>query len=360
MEEELDLELESILQEPVKKVKKNKVPEKIHPLFDNERVKKAIANPSKIWNLEEIPETREEAWIWLQEQMRVCKKCLLSETRNHVVLPDGNLTAEVMIVLQNPSVNEDLTGIPLTGALEIKSSPCGKCTKVEKCFNGRLLKDEKAFPKRAVPVVCKPDLLKSPTITRNFVLKTTGGVFDGILLKQWELSKPRLCWVKEFNKNCDPVDIIPEESPWFITNTISCRPTDQEKLKDLPESTVPKNLCKPWLLLQWVILQPKIIVCLGLESLSSFVPSKSEQSEIFINQIFDTKYGPMLFNTHPVTIMRDPVKESKGMSYARLAETLKLALDFEPIDQNEIKSNTQGGSSKVESTCEQSSTNNNS
>ena len=332
-----------------KKIKKEKEPEKVHPLFDNDRVRKAITNPSRIWNLDEIPETREEAWKWLQDQMLGCHKCLLSETRNHVVLPDGNLSADVMIILQNPSVNEDLTGIPLTGAMEIKSSDCGRCTKIEKCFNGRLLKDEKAFPKRPVPVVCNPDLLKNPTITRNFVLRTTGGVFDGLLLKQWEMSKPRLCWVKEYNRNCKPEDIIPEVSPWFITNTISCRPTDQEKLKDLPEATVPKTLCKPWLLLQWVILQPKVIVCLGLESLTALVPNSKDQSEIYINQIFESKYGPILFNTHPATIMRDPVKESKGMAYARLAETLKLALEYEPKEiQNGTESSTQGEASTLE------------
>lgn len=344
-------EIQEELEPGKKKGKAKKEPEKVHPLFDNDRVKKAIANPSKIWNLEEIPETREEAWEWLQKQMSGCTNCLLAETRNHVVLPDGNLTAEVMIVLQNPSVNEDLTGIPLTGAMEIKSSDCGRCTQIEKCFNGRLLKDEKAFPKRAVPVVCKPDLRKDPTITRNFILRTTGGVVDGLLVKQWEMTKPRLCWVKEYNKNCKPEEVIPEESPWFITNTISCRPTDQEKLKDLPESTVPKSLCRPWLLLQWVILQPKVIVCLGLESLTSFVSSKEDQSNIFINQVFESKFGPILFNTHPATIMRDPVKESKAMAYARLAETFKLALEFEPkenVCESESTSDPSGDASEME------------
>ena len=305
--------------------KKVKEEQYVHPLFDSDRVKDAIPDPSKFWDLSLIPEDRQEAWDWLMKEMSGCEKCLLAQTRNKVVLPDGDLSAEVMIVLQNPSVNEDLTGIPLTGAMEIRSSDCGKCKKIEKCFSGRLLKNEKDFPKRSVPVVCNPDLQVDPTITRNFFLRTTGTIFDGILIEKFGFDQPRLNWLKEYNRN-NPQDLRELKSPWLITNTISCRPTDQEKLKDLPEATVPKTLCKPWLLLQWVILQPKSILCLGLESLNVFVPAK-EHSQVFINTPYESKFGTVIFNTHPASVMRDPVKESKGQAYARLAESLRLALE---------------------------------
>lgn len=297
----------------------------VHPLFDNPRVKAAIPKPENIWNLDEIPHDRQEAWDWLISQMSVCEKCLLSKTRNKVVLPDGNLSASVMVVLQNPAVNEDLTGIPLTGAMELRASDCGRCTKVERCYSGRLLKNEKDFPKRAIPVVCNPDLQKDPLLARNFFLRTTGTIVDGILVEAFGMDQPRLNWVKEYNRN-NPNAALPDTSPWLFTNTISCRPTDEERVKDLPEITVPKAQCKPWLILQWVILQPKVIITLGQESLTAFISNNQEKSQIFVNEPYESKWGTILFNTHPASIMRDPVKESKGLSYAKLAETFKLSL----------------------------------
>ena len=52
----------------------------------------------------------------LAEQIRVCTKCPLAESRTIAVPGDGKLSAKVMIVGEAPGKEEDLSGHPFVGA----------------------------------------------------------------------------------------------------------------------------------------------------------------------------------------------------------------------------------------------------
>ncbi len=51
----------------------------------------------------------------LAEQVRACRKCALSETRNNAVVGDGSLDAKIMLVGEAPGFNEDAQGLPFVG-----------------------------------------------------------------------------------------------------------------------------------------------------------------------------------------------------------------------------------------------------
>jgi uracil-DNA glycosylase len=50
------------------------------------------------------------------EQITVCPKCRLSETRTHAVPGNGSWTSDVMFVGEGPGKDEDLKGLPFVGA----------------------------------------------------------------------------------------------------------------------------------------------------------------------------------------------------------------------------------------------------
>ena len=52
----------------------------------------------------------------LAEQIRVCTKCPLCESRNQAVPGEGKLTAKVMIIGEAPGKDEDQSGRPFVGA----------------------------------------------------------------------------------------------------------------------------------------------------------------------------------------------------------------------------------------------------
>jgi len=52
----------------------------------------------------------------LADEIKVCPKCRLSETRTHAVPGEGSPTARIMFVGEGPGENEDKTGRPFIGA----------------------------------------------------------------------------------------------------------------------------------------------------------------------------------------------------------------------------------------------------
>ena len=55
-------------------------------------------------------------WNSLQEACMQCDRCMLSQTRNHVVFGVGPQDAEILFVGEGPGQQEDLQGIPFVGA----------------------------------------------------------------------------------------------------------------------------------------------------------------------------------------------------------------------------------------------------
>jgi DNA polymerase len=66
---------------------------------------KAMAKSKKARRLDE-----------LAEQIRVCTRCPLHESRTHAVPGDGKYTARVMIIGEAPGKDEDETGKPFVGS----------------------------------------------------------------------------------------------------------------------------------------------------------------------------------------------------------------------------------------------------
>jgi uracil-DNA glycosylase len=99
-------------------------------------------------------------------------------------------------------------------------------------------------------------------------------------------------------------------------------------MKDLPPDSVPKSKCRYHLTYQWAAVQPKIIVCLGKVILSAVLGSDTKADLVKPNEIVDSKFGPVIFNWHPASAMRNPNRESKALEFARLGNTFDLALAY--------------------------------
>jgi uracil-DNA glycosylase family 4 len=50
------------------------------------------------------------------QQVSVCQKCVLKNTRNHSVPGEGNASAEVMLIGEGPGFHENEQGRPFVGA----------------------------------------------------------------------------------------------------------------------------------------------------------------------------------------------------------------------------------------------------
>lgn len=55
------------------------------------------------------------SWEELELSCKNCNKCKLCNTRNNVVIGDGNKNAKVMFVGEGPGADEDTEGIPFVG-----------------------------------------------------------------------------------------------------------------------------------------------------------------------------------------------------------------------------------------------------
>jgi uracil-DNA glycosylase family 4 len=56
------------------------------------------------------------SWPFLLDEIKDCSKCKLCETRNSIVLGEGNYYAKVMFIGEGPGAEEDRQGRPFVGA----------------------------------------------------------------------------------------------------------------------------------------------------------------------------------------------------------------------------------------------------
>ena len=54
-------------------------------------------------------------WAVLQEEVRVCRRCALCETRTQTVFGVGNRRAEILVIGEAPGQDEDEQGEPFVG-----------------------------------------------------------------------------------------------------------------------------------------------------------------------------------------------------------------------------------------------------
>lgn len=93
------------------------------------------------------------------------------------------------------------------------------------------------------------------------------------------------------------------ENDYYIANIVKCRPP--ENRNPLPEECA---ACLPYLRMQYKLIQPKIIVCLGAVAASAMIDKDAKISSIRGTWI---KKSDVLFTAtyHPAALLRDPSKK---------------------------------------------------
>lgn len=140
----------------------------------------------------------------LKEQLKNCTKCPLHLTRNNVVISDGSINADIMLIGEAPGADEDKTGIPFVGragkllneflakagikrendlyiANTVKCRPPGnrKPTKEEKIACGDNLKKQINMVKPKVIILCGATAMESFIFDKKLTIsKARGQVFD--------------------------------------------------------------------------------------------------------------------------------------------------------------------------------------
>lgn len=140
----------------------------------------------------------------LKEQLKNCTKCPLHLIRNNVVISDGSINADIMLIGEAPGADEDKTGIPFVGragkllneflakagikrendlyiANTVKCRPPGnrKPTKEEKIACGDNLKKQINMVKPKVIILCGATAMESFIFDKKLTIsKARGRVFD--------------------------------------------------------------------------------------------------------------------------------------------------------------------------------------
>jgi uracil-DNA glycosylase len=277
-------------------------------------------------NLLEYPTDNEEFLKVILQEASGCTNCKLCETRTQVVMPDGKYGAQIMILSEGPGFLEDLAGYPFVGPQELKGSRCNTCSRTGDCFQNRILMKPDQWTKKPKGVKCNPNLGAKSTLPNTFYLKSAGAILDAVIFKTFGTQYPRQNWIDKYNREHE----IPIEHPsiWFVTNIVLCRSWDTVTLKDETPSNTYRTLCKKWFVAQWAAVNPKIIVCLGKSALEILVGGDEKARAVVHGEIFETKYGPVIYQPHPASIMRERHNESKAFGFAKLADTLKKAVHF--------------------------------
>ena len=313
---------------------KPKNPRAEHPILGRIHDKHIKFMSLDILNLE-WPEDPSQFIALLRDRMSGCQECLLAKTRNSVALADGEHDAEIMIILESPGFMEDLAALPLVGSMELRGSHCGTCSRHVDCYSKRILSNphEKSYARRK-RVDCRPKPTDTNFLDKQFWLRTSGSLVDGILVKSFGMAFPRANWVTQYNKKHPDSPLANPEtgelvrSPWYFTNAVNCRPFDELSFKDIPPPTVSIRACLSWLLLQHAAVQPKVVIALGAISKNVVMGSQKAGMSARKNTVYDTLFGPAITNIHPASIMRDQSPKRQAMLYMQLRRTFEMALEM--------------------------------
>lgn len=301
----------------VKKIKFTYTNPILQRLSDYYKGKENILAHFRLDSEEGISEVPQEFLNWYMKTFVIsCTNCALCEKRTQVVPPDGRVGAEIMIVSEGPGFLEDLTGLPLVGYNQLLVSRCNFCEKTKSCFANRLLDSPTSWGKKRRVVTCDRKPTQKPTLLpKRQYIRSAGQVIDGILYKI-EPSLKRQSFYNLYSKE--------QLSPFFITNSVLCRSTSSDRLKDEPPDSLSRKNCKFHLLVQLACVQPKLIILLGKIASQTFTAESLPQ-----RTICESKLGfSIIKDFHPAFIMRIDGKEEKAYAYANLTETFKKALDY--------------------------------
>ncbi|MDP3448321.1 MAG: uracil-DNA glycosylase [Eubacteriales bacterium] len=164
------------------------------------------------------------SWENIEQQITNCRRCRLYQQRNHIVLGEGNRSADIMLIGEGPGADEDAIGRPFVGKA------------------GHLLDK----------------------------------MFSAIDIKREEL---------------------------YITNVVKCRPPGNRTPLDEEAEA-----CLPILRMQYALIIPKIVVCLGATA-TRYVYDRDARITRVRGQWLD-KNGTLFMPTyHPAALLRDESKK---------------------------------------------------
>ena len=106
------------------------------------------------------------------------------------------------------------------------------------------------------------------------------------------------------NRALDEVGLVREQL--WLTNVIKCRAVRQEKgrLVDRAPSAAELKACRPWLEGELAIVQPRIVVCIGVPAAHALIDKKFKLSEEH-GQFRDGPNGTRLMGVfHPAYVLR--------------------------------------------------------
>ncbi|AHY47799.1 uracil-DNA glycosylase, family 4 [Rubrobacter radiotolerans] len=152
-------------------------------------------------------EDREGRLEALAQQVSVCTKCDLSETRTNTVFGTGDPTSPLMLIGEGPGENEDATGLPFVGragkllddilaAVKLSRDKV-YLTNVVKCracvYEGGRWKNRP--PKTAEVNACNPYLrAQLETVKPQVILCLGGPAAKSIIDKDFRITKDRGEW----------------------------------------------------------------------------------------------------------------------------------------------------------------------
>lgn len=190
----------------------------------------------------------------LKEQLKNCTKCPLHLTRNNVVISDGSINADIMLIGEAPGADEDKTGIPFVGragkllneflakagikrendlyiANTVKCRPPGnrKPTKEEKIACGDNLKKQINMVKPKVIILCGATAMESFIFDKKLTIsKVRGQVFDydeDINIKLVPIFHPSYLLRQHSNAEGSPRDLMLKDLKMVKELVNSCKKT---------------------------------------------------------------------------------------------------------------------------------------
>jgi uracil-DNA glycosylase len=229
---------------------------------------------------------------YLSNTMLACRLCNRCNSRTNVVLSDGNRCAEMFIISDYPDLVSDVTGMPLAGPFEVKSSRCMGCLNLEECLAAN-------FHLKCIPNI-PLGKENQEVLARNKQIKNSEMQFPGKVLSDtatlYEKSSPekflfvRDNWKYFFRRlGFDTSNI---KSNYYITSLIKCfsetAPTEEEI-----------NQCKNWLILEKELSSSTSTLLLGEFVYRNILPNGLPFEEAVTTVQKDPFWGDVLTYYHP-------------------------------------------------------------
>jgi len=112
----------------------------------------------------------------------------------------------------------------------------------------------------------------------------------------------------------------------FITNTVKCRACDWigERATNRPPTEVEVNACRPWLLAQIQLIQPRVVLCIGAPSAKNLI-RRDFRITVERGRFFPSEFARTILATlHPAYILRLSSATSDG-GYSLLVDDITKA-----------------------------------